>query len=93
MQALLRALQPLVIFATLVGIISQRTSKVRPTLPSIYIFSVLCSAPTQSIIDLLLTSGADPSLKDSEGRMAKDFDYQPPAEGEDGGEDAAKMEL
>eukprot|EP00752_Nemacystus_decipiens_P008526 g7615.t1 len=50
-------------------------------------------AHTQSIIDLLLTSGADPSLKDTEGRMAKDFDYQPPAEGEDGGDDAAKMEL
>ncbi|CAN0479090.1 unnamed protein product, partial [Hapterophycus canaliculatus] len=39
-------------------------------------------AHTQSIIDLLLTSGADASLKDKEGRMAKDFDYQPPAEGE-----------
>ncbi|CAN0440598.1 unnamed protein product, partial [Ectocarpus sp. 8 AP-2014] len=34
----------------------------------------------QSIIDLLLTSGAEASLKDKEGRTAKDFDYQPPAE-------------
>ncbi|CAM9820487.1 unnamed protein product [Pylaiella littoralis] len=51
-------------------------------------------AHTQSIIDLLLTSGAEPSLKDSEGRMAKDFDYQPPAEGEEEvGEDGSKMEL
>ncbi|CAN0243799.1 unnamed protein product, partial [Scytosiphon promiscuus] len=49
-------------------------------------------AHTQSIIDLLLTSGADASLKDKEGRMAKDFDYQPPAEGE-GGDDASRMEL
>lgn len=57
-------------------------------------FGTLCNVfPMQSIIDLLLTSGADPSLKDSEGRMAKDFDYQPPAEGEDGAEDASKMEL
>ncbi|CAB1112189.1 unnamed protein product [Ectocarpus sp. CCAP 1310/34] len=48
-------------------------------------------AHTQSIIDLLLTSGADASLKDKEGRTAKDFDYQPPAE--DAGADATKMEL
>lgn len=45
----------------------------------------------QSIIDLLLTSGAEASLKDKEGRTAKDFDYQPPAE--DAAADATKMEL
>ncbi|CAM9763513.1 unnamed protein product [Ascophyllum nodosum] len=48
-------------------------------------------AHTQSIIDLLLRSGADASLKDKEGRMAKDFDYQPPAAA--GDEDSSKMEL
>ena len=27
------------------------------------------------IIDILLKSGADPALKDNEGRIAADFDY------------------
>lgn len=47
----------------------------------------------QAIIDLLLSSGADASLKDKEGRMAKDFDYTPPVAEVEGGEDAHKMEL
>lgn len=48
----------------------------------------------QAIIDLLLNNGANPSLKDNEGRTAKDFDYQPPAENAIGAEeDVAKMEL
>lgn len=49
-----------------------------------------CSA-CQSIIDLLLNSGADATLKDEEGRVAEDFDYQPPSE--IGELDSIKMEL
>jgi ankyrin repeat protein len=30
-----------------------------------------------ALVDLLLKSGADPSLKDKEGHTAKDFDYNP----------------
>lgn len=48
----------------------------------------------QAIIDLLISNGANPSLKDNEGRMAQDFDYQPPATDAIGAdEDATKMEL
>ncbi|CAM9752836.1 unnamed protein product, partial [Choristocarpus tenellus] len=32
---------------------------------------------TQAIIDLLMKNGADPSLKDKEGRTAEDFDFKP----------------
>lgn len=51
----------------------------------------MLSDDLQAIIDVLLISGANPALQDKEGRVAKDFDYQPPAE--TAAEDAHKMEL
>jgi ankyrin repeat protein len=35
-----------------------------------------------AMVDLLLKSGADTTLKDKEGHVAKDFDFQPDADGE-----------
>jgi ankyrin repeat protein len=35
-----------------------------------------------SLVDLLLKSGADASLKDKEGHTAKDFDFHPDADAE-----------
>ena len=35
-----------------------------------------------TLVDLLLKAGADNSIKDKEGHVAKDFDFQPDADGE-----------
>jgi ankyrin repeat protein len=35
-----------------------------------------------TLVDLLLKAGADTSLKDKEGHVAQDFDFQPDADGE-----------
>eukprot|EP00980_Cylindrotheca_fusiformis_P028070 scaffold22577_cov122-Cylindrotheca_fusiformis.AAC.49 len=35
-----------------------------------------------ALVDLLLKNGADPALKDNEGHVAKDFDFNPDSDGE-----------
>lgn len=35
-----------------------------------------------TLVDLLLKAGADNTIKDKEGHVAKDFDFQPDADGE-----------
>lgn len=49
------------------------------------------------VVELLLASGADPTLKDKEGHTAEDFDFKPrPKEGEEGAPakgDSSKSEL
>lgn len=57
-----------------------------------FLATYLLHVVLQAIIDLLLSSGANSSLKDNEGRVAEDFDYQPPS-ADEASEESHKMEL